>query len=216
MRGYQVPEGTRESRGIPAVNLLKLESDEKVVAIVPCDEYPEDNYLFFVTVNGTVKRTSLKEFKNINSNGKRALVLKEGDSLLDVKKTDGHTIISLASNNGKVCSFNEEDVRVMGRGAAGVKGMDLSDGSHLVDVTSSLEGDKILVLTTLGFGKISYAKDTDIKDEDGTVRRPWDSRRGASCIPGESAARHRWRKAAASPPRNACPCRHIRRLQWEH
>lgn len=170
MRGYQVPEGTRESRGIPAVNLLKLESDEKVVAIVSCDEYPEDNYLFFVTVNGTVKRTSLKEFENINSNGKRALVLKEGDSLLDVKKTDGHTIISLASNNGKVCSFNEEDVRVMGRGAAGVKGMDLSDGSHLVDVTSSLEGDKILVLTTLGFGKISYAKDTDIKDEDGTVR----------------------------------------------
>ena len=126
--------------------------------------------LFFTTYNGTVKRTSLKEFENINSNGKRALVLKEGDSLLDVKKTDGHTIISLASNNGKVCSFNEEDVRVMGRGAAGVKGMDLSDGSHLVDVTSSLEGDKILVLTTLGFGKISYAKDTDIKDEDGTVR----------------------------------------------
>ena len=170
LRGYMIPDGARDGRGIPAINLLNLEQDEKVVAIVPCDDYPADNYLFFTTVQGVVKRTSLAEFASIHQNGKRALSLKEGDALLDVKRTDGSAIVSLASTNGKVVSFEEGDVRAMGRTAAGVKGMDLSDGSHLVDVTSSMEGDKLLVLTDRGYGKISYTKDTDITLEDGTTR----------------------------------------------
>ncbi len=170
LRGYMIPDGSRDGRGIPAINLLNLEQDEKVVSIVPCDDYPEGDYLFFATVGGVVKRTSLREFASIHSNGKRALSLKEGDSLLDVKRTDGSAIISLASSNGKVCSFDESDVRAMGRSAAGVKGMDLSDGSHLVDITSSMEGDKILVLTDKGFGKMSYCRDTDLTLEDGSTR----------------------------------------------
>lgn len=165
LRGYMVPDGSRDGKGIPAVNLLNIAQDEKVISIVPCDEYPEDHYLFFATVGGIVKKTSLSEFARINSNGKRALGLKEGDSLLDVKKTDGNAIIGLASSNGKVCSFNESDVRPMGRSAAGVKGMNLEDGSHLVDMTTSLEGNKILVITDKGFGKVSYASDT--VDEEG-------------------------------------------------
>lgn len=170
LRGYAVPDGAREGKGIPAVNLLKLEKDEKIVSIVPLDEYPEEDYLFFATTNGIVKRTPLKEFASIHSNGKRALTLKDDDSLLDVKHTNGQAIVSLASSNGKVCSFYENDVRAMGRSAAGVRGMNLDDGSHLVDITTSLEGDKILVLTDLGYGKISYAKDTEVTAADGSVR----------------------------------------------
>ncbi len=170
LRGYQIPDAARDGKGIPAINLLNLDQEEKIVSIVPCDDYPDTDYLFFCTVNGVVKRVSLKLFESINSNGKRALGLKDGDMLLDVKRTDGNSIIALASNNGKVCSFHEDEVRAMGRDAAGVRGMNLDDGSVLVGITSSLEGDRILVLSKQGQGKISYAKDTDIPQEDGSIR----------------------------------------------
>jgi DNA gyrase subunit A len=170
MRGYQIPDATRDSKGTPAINFLNLDQDEKVVAIVPCEDYPVDNYLFFCTTAGVVKRVSLAEFASIHTNGKRALSLKEGDSLLDVKRTDGKAIIALAASNGKVCSFNETDVRAMGRGAAGVRGMNIEDGEKLIDITTSNEGDMILVLSNKGYGKISYAKDTDVTLEDGTTR----------------------------------------------
>ena len=168
MRGYALPEGSRDAKGLPIVNLLKLEEEEKIVSIVACDDYPESDYLFFASVNGVVKRTPLQEFERINVNGKRALTLKEEDALLDVKRTNGAAIISLASSSGRVCSFHEEDVRSMGRSAAGVKGISLGEGERAVDITTSLEGDRILVLTDKGYGKISYAKDTTIVDEDGT------------------------------------------------
>ena len=170
LRGYQIPDSGRVGKGVPAQNFLNLDKEEKVVAIVPCDDYPEDNYLFFTSVHGVVKRTSLKEFASINRNGKIAVGLREGDDLFDVKRTDGTSLISLASSNGKLCSFPEEEVRPMGRTAAGVTGMDLKDGSIIVGVTGSFEGDKLLVLSTRGYGKISYAADTDIQMEDGTTR----------------------------------------------
>ncbi|MCI7057785.1 MAG: DNA gyrase subunit A, partial [Mollicutes bacterium] len=170
LRGYQIPDSGRIGKGMPAQNFLNLDKEEKVVSIVPCDDYPEDNYLFFISRNGIVKRTSLKMFESIHSNGKIAVGLKEGDDLFDVKRTDGHAIVSLASDNGKLCSFYEDEVRDMGRTAAGVKGMNLDDGSIIVGATTSLEGDKILVLTNKGFGKISYAKDTEVTMEDGTTR----------------------------------------------
>lgn len=169
LRGYMIPDGERNSKGIPAVNLLNLAQDEKIVAIVPCDDYPETDYLFFATVNGVVKRTKLIEFASIHSNGKRAITLKEGDELLNVKRTTGDCLISLASSNGKVCSFHEDEVRAMGRTAAGVTGMNLKDGSRLVDITGSNEGKLALVLTSNGFGKISYFADTDIQNEDGST-----------------------------------------------
>ncbi len=170
LRGYQIPDSGRVGKGMPAQNFLNLDKDEKVVAIVSCDDYPENNYLLFVSKHGIVKRTSLKQFASINTNGKIAVGLKDGDDLFDVKRTDGTAIISLASSNGKLCSFNEDEVRDMGRTAAGVKGMNLDDGSEIVGATSSLEGDKILVLTTHGYGKISYAKDTEITMDDGSTR----------------------------------------------
>ncbi len=170
MRGYMIPEGNRDAKGLPVINLLKLEQEEKIVSIVACDDYPETDYLFFATVKGTVKRTALKEFERINVSGKRALTLKEGDALLDVKRTSGNAIISLASSSGRVCSFYENDVRDMGRSAAGVRGIALEDDEIAVDITTSEEGDKILVLTDKGYGKISYAKETTITEEDGSTR----------------------------------------------
>ena len=170
LRGYQIPDAGRTGKGIPAQNFLDLEKEEKVVSIVACDDYPEDNYLLFVSKYGVVKRTSLKEYASIHSNGKIALGLREGDDLFDVKRTDGHSIISLAASNGKLCSFKEEEVRPMGRTAAGVKGMDLSDGSVIVGATGSFEGKLLLVLTTRGYGKMSYAEETDVVLEDGTTR----------------------------------------------
>jgi DNA gyrase subunit A len=109
LRGYMIPDGARDAKGMPAINLLNLDQDEKVISIVPCDDYPESDFLFFATVNGVVKRTKLTEFASIHKNGKRALGLREGDQLLDVKRTNGTAIISLASSNGKVCSFMEDD-----------------------------------------------------------------------------------------------------------
>ncbi|MGN1262238.1 MAG: DNA gyrase subunit A [Candidatus Enteromonas sp.] len=170
LRGYQIPDSGRTGKGMPAQNFLPLEKDEKVVSIVPCDDYPEDNYLFFVSQYGVVKRTSLAEFSSIHNNGKKAILLRPGDGLFDVKRTDGKSIVSLASSNGKICSFHEDDVRVMGRSAAGVKGMDLSDGSEIVGVTGSFEGKLLLVLTNKGYGKISYSEDTDVTLPDGSVR----------------------------------------------
>ena len=170
LRGYQIPDSGRTGKGMPAQNFLPLEKEEKVVSIVPCDDYPEDNYLFFVSQYGVVKRTSLAEFSSIHNNGKKAILLRPGDGLFDVKRTDGKSIVSLASSNGKICSFHEDDVRVMGRSAAGVRGMDLSDGSEIVGVTGSFEGKLLLVLTNKGYGKISYAEDTDVPLPDGTTR----------------------------------------------
>lgn len=170
MRGYQIPDSGRTGKGLPVVNFLNLDKDEKVVAILACDDYPETDYLFFVSKKGTVKRTALKEFASIHTNGKIAAGLKEDDELLDVKRTNGEAKISLASSEGKVCRFKEEEVRPMGRTAAGVRGIDLEDDAEVVGVTTSMEGELILVLTAKGFGKMSYAEDRDIVGEDGTTR----------------------------------------------
>ncbi len=170
LRGYQIPDSGRTGKGMPAQNFLNLAKEEKVVAIVPIDEYNDGEYLFFISKKGVVKRTSVMEFASIHSNGKIAVGLREGDDLFDVKLTDGQAIVALASDNGKMVSFYETDVRAMGRTAAGVRGMDLADDEVIVGSVSTCEGDRILVLTTRGFGKISYAKDTEVTLEDGTVR----------------------------------------------
>ena len=154
LRGYMIPEGSRISKGIPAQNLLNLDKGEKVAAIVSLDDYNPDNYLFFATKNGLVKKTKLSEYESIRRNGKIAITLKDDDSLFDVKITNGDAIICLANNKGKLCKFHESDVRPLGRTASGVKGMDI-DGSPIVGFSTSLEGNNILVITAKGYGKMS-------------------------------------------------------------
>jgi DNA gyrase subunit A len=157
-RGYEIPEGTRTSKGIPAVNFIRLEDGEKILSIISAKEYDDKHFLFFTTEKGIVKRTVTKEFDNINSNGKIAIGLKDGDMLLDVKLTDGNALITLGASNGKACTFHESDVRAMGRTAAGVIGMNL-DGAKVIDVCTNQGGKDILTLSEKGFGKRSPYSD---------------------------------------------------------
>ncbi len=154
-RGYQIQEGSRTSKGIPIVNLLKLMDKEEVTAIISMDDYSENSYLFFATKKGVVKRSPASEFENINVNGKIAIGLREDDELLDVRHTNGEAIVSLGSSEGKVCSFHENDVRCMGRTASGVKGIELAEGCDVVGLVTSLDGNKIFSLSENGYGKIT-------------------------------------------------------------
>lgn len=157
-RGHEVNEASRQAKGIPVLNLLNLEQNETINSIISVDEY-KNKFLFFATREGIVKRTSLEEFERINVNGKYAITLKNNDSLLDVKVTDGTSEIVLASDEGKACVFNEKEVRSMGRSAAGVRGMRLSNGAKLVSLATSLEGLKTFVLSENGLGKLSDLND---------------------------------------------------------
>lgn len=156
-RGYQIPQYRREGKGLPVINLLNIEKEEAVRAIVSTDIYDEDHYLLYVTRNGVTKRTTLAEFARINVSGKIAIDLREDDELMDVKITDGTAIIGIGSSNGKMASFYETDVRAMGRTAAGVRGIRLDEGAYVVGVTTSLEGNLIFALTTKGYGKLTLA-----------------------------------------------------------
>lgn len=158
LRGYQVPEFSRTSKGIPAINLLKTEKEEKVRSMMSVDTYDETHQLFFITKKGIVKRVSLNQFENIRQNGKIAIGLNEGDELIDVKLTTGNAEILIANANGKVVRFNENDARSMGRTAAGVRGIDV-DGHYVVGASTSEEGDLILVLSENGYGKMSRLED---------------------------------------------------------
>ncbi len=159
IRGYQVPFYSKNSKGLPIVNLLSLEENEKVRSIISLDEYKDNEYLFFATVNGIVKRCDVKEFESIRQNGKKAIEMKEGDELLDVKLTNGEALVSISASNGKMVKFNENDVRVMGRSASGVKGIDIEDDVKALSLTTSLEGNLVLVISEKGYGKLSPLED---------------------------------------------------------
>ena len=159
IRGYQVPEFARTAKGLPVVNLLNLDKEEKVMSIITVDEYLDSHFLFFATKKGIVKRTAIKEFESIRQNGKIAIALRDGDQLLEVKHTDGHAVIGMASSKGKMVKFPEEDVRAMGRDTSGVKGMSVDDDVEVIGVTTSAEGQLILVITEKGYGKMSPAED---------------------------------------------------------
>ena len=165
-RGYEIPEGTRTSKGTPIVNMIRLEEKEKVLTMISCDKYDQDHFFFFTTKKGTVKRTSADNFERINISGKIAIGLKEGDELEDVKYTDGTQYISIGSSKGKVCSFLEDQVRCMGRTACGVRGMNLS-GGEVVGVCTSKDGGEILTVSSNGYGKRSKYTDFRITSRGG-------------------------------------------------
>jgi DNA gyrase subunit A len=154
MRGYEVPLYSRQSKGLPIVNLLPLASDElvRVMLKITPSEADSNNNLVFCTQSGLVKKTSLKEFENIRTNGKIAITLKEDDELISVKKTTGDDEVLVAADNGRMVRFVESEIRNMGRTAAGVKGIDVGDGK--VIGCEVCNGDKkVLVVTENGYGK---------------------------------------------------------------
>lgn len=153
IKGYKIPEASRNAKGIPVINIINIEKDEKIKSLVPIDKEAEiSGYLFFVTKQGICKRVAAREFESIRQNGKIAITLKEDDELIGVKPTKGDEDIIIAASNGKAVRFREDCVRDMGRSASGVRGMDV-DGSEVIGVATSNEGSKILIVTENGNGK---------------------------------------------------------------
>lgn len=158
LKGYNVPNASRTAKGIPVVNLLKLEKEEQVTELVPMQQDSKAEYLFFVTKKGLVKRVKTQEFDSIRNNGKIAITLKDDDELFNVKATSGEDEIIIAGSNGKAIRFDESEVRVMGRTASGVRGFN-TDGSQVVGVATSNEGKYILSVSENGYGKKSEISD---------------------------------------------------------
>ena len=153
IKGYEIPEFSRHSKGLPIINLLPIEKDEKINNILLDNGDEENKYLVITTKYGIIKRTNVCEFENIRKNGKIAITLKEKDEVLSVHFTNGNDDIVMASNNGRMIRFNENEIRVMGRTASGVKGIELSDDCFCVGSEIAKEGQDILVVTEKGYGK---------------------------------------------------------------
>lgn len=155
MKGYEVPEFSRQSKGLPIINLLQLEKEENISSIISLSaDNEEHKYLVFVTKNGVIKRTELSEFDNIRKSGKIAITLKEDDELIYVGVTTGNDEIAIGANNGRMVRFNEDEVRVMGRSASGVKGIEL-ENSKVIGAEVIKPNQLILIVTENGYGKKS-------------------------------------------------------------
>ena len=154
VRGYEIPLGSRQSKGLPIINLIPIKKEEKITSIISIDpkEVNDEKNLVFVTKQGLVKRTNIKEFESIRNNGKIAITLKEDDELINVNLTDGSNEIIIAANNGRMVRFNEKEVRLMGRTASGVKGIEL-DNSYVIGAEVADSSKLILVITEKGYGK---------------------------------------------------------------
>jgi DNA gyrase subunit A len=153
MKGYEVPEFSRQSKGLPIVNLLPLEKDENISSIISIKQDDDTvKYLMFATKNGIVKRTPIEEFDSIRKSGKIAIVLKENDELISVKGTCGKNEIVIGASNGRLVRFKEDEVRSMGRSSSGVKGIEL-DGAHVVGAEVVDSGHMVLIVTENGYGK---------------------------------------------------------------
>lgn len=152
LKVYELPMASRTARGKPLVNLLPLEKDERITAILPVREYEEDKYIFFATAKGIVKKSALTNFKNVRANGVIGLDLLDDDHLINVEITDGSKEILLFTTDGKCVRFDEENVRAMGRTARGVRGIKLKKDQSVVSMFVAHEGN-VLVCTENGYGK---------------------------------------------------------------
>ena len=153
LKGYQIPEYGRAAKGLPVINILEIEKDEWVNTVISAPEFDEEKFLFFTTKYGISKRTSLNQFANIRRNGIIALTLRDEDELISVQLTDGSKDIMIATRNGYLIRFDEQQIRSMGRSAAGVKGISLRDDDEVVSMEIVEENDYILNVTENGYGK---------------------------------------------------------------
>jgi len=164
VKGYEIPLFSRQAKGLPIINLIAIEKDEYVTAVLKVNSEEESKHIVFCTKNGIVKRTDLSEFENIRANGKIAITLKPEDELISVKKTTGNDEILIASSNGRMVRFKEEEIRIMGRSASGVRGINMDNGI-CVGCEVAQSDKKILVITEKGYGK-----KTDIEEYRSTHR----------------------------------------------
>lgn len=153
LKVYMIPEAGRQSRGRPVVNLLPLEEGERITSILPVKEYSDEQFIFMATRQGTVKKTVLTEFQNLRVNGKRAIELNEGDTLVGTAITNGSCDVILFASNGKAARFRESQVRAMGRTSRGVRGIRMAEGQIVVGMVIPMAGGQVLTVSENGYGK---------------------------------------------------------------
>lgn len=153
IKGYEIPEYSRQAKGLPIINLLQIEKGEKINSIISISNEHESEYLMFATKNGLVKKTPVGEYSNIRTSGKIAISLKDDDELIDVKVSDGNNKVILGSTSGRMVVFNENEIRPMGRTASGVKGINLDGGYSCTGMEVGKDDDNLLIVTKLGYGK---------------------------------------------------------------
>ncbi|KXS56956.1 DNA gyrase subunit A, partial [Listeria monocytogenes] len=166
-KGYEVPEYGRTAKGIPIINLLGIESQEQVNAVINLSEFTDDSYLFFTTKHGVVKRTTLSQFAKIRQSGLRAVELRENDELISVQMTDGSKNMIIATKHGQSIYFPEENIRVMGRTAAGVRGIRLREDDEVIGMEVLEDDEKVLVVTEKGYGKQTPASQYPLRNRGG-------------------------------------------------
>ena len=167
LKAYEIPESTRQAKGTAIVNLLQLDSDEKISAVIQADEYNPDMYLVMATKNGIIKRTKLSEYKNIRKGGLIAVVLKENDELISTEISDGKDDIILVTRNGKAIKFSQEDVRACGRASQGVKGINLAKDDYCISMSITNNEDTILIVSENGLGKRTSLKEYKLQSRGG-------------------------------------------------
>ena len=166
-KGYEIPEGSRTVKGTSIVNLLPLEAGEKITAVIPVKEFIDNQFLFMATNRGTVKKTTLTDFDSTRKIGLNAITLDDGEDLIDVKLTDGHSSIILATRNGLAIHFSEDDVRPMGRTAHGVRGILLGVDDIVVSMDTVPENGEVLTATEEGMGKRTMASEYRVQTRGG-------------------------------------------------
>ncbi len=167
LKAYEIPEASRTSRGTAIINLLQLNPGEKISAIIPLKEYEEDKNLFMVTKKGTVKKTSIMEYRNIRKGGLVAINLREDDELIEVKTTDKNTEIFLVTKYGMCIRFKEADVRATGRTSMGVTGMKFSKDDEIVGMQLDHQGDSLLIVSANGMGKRTLLEEFNVQKRGG-------------------------------------------------
>ena len=168
LKGYEIPEGSRTAKGMNIVNIIEMEQDEKVTAMICGRELEDDEkYLTMATRNGVVKRTDFKEYANVRRTGLKAIALDEGDNLIGVKLTSGHDALVLGTHDGVAIRFSEEDVRPMGRVTRGVRGIDLREGDYVVGMAVPKENTTLFAVTEKGYGKRSEISEYKLQNRGG-------------------------------------------------
>jgi len=170
LKGYQIPEASRTARGTALVNLLQLEADENVTAVVEVNEYDEDQYLMMATRKGIVKKTSVMEYENIRKSGLKAIVIREDDELIEAKLVNDKDRVYLMTRKGMCICFNEEDARELGRSSMGVRGIHLDEGDEVVSMQIENEGKNFLFLSENGLGKRTAPSEFDVQKRGGKGR----------------------------------------------
>ncbi len=167
IKAYEIPETGRTSRGTAIINLLQLQPGEKITAVIPIKEYTEGHFLFMATRKGIVKKTSITDYANVRKTGLAAIVLREDDELIEVKKTDNQQDIFLVTKYGQCIRFKETDVRNTGRSSMGVIGMNLDDGDEVIGMQIRSQGESLMIVSEKGLGKCTYIKEFSVQNRGG-------------------------------------------------